>query len=319
MDNEFLLMDRIQKIQQIVGQYGEENFCISFSGGKDSTVLSALVDMAIPKNTIPRVYANTGIEYRLILEFVEREREREHLWELVILKPSVPVKPTLEKEGYPFKSKEHSALVASYQNGNKDGKWVTRYLTRIGRYGCPKKLLYQFSDDCKLRISDKCCLRMKEAPVHKWQNENNKPFSIVGIMQDEGGRRSSAKCLAFKGKNKMNFQPLVPVTKEWENWFIEQYKIDICDIYKPPYNFERTGCKGCPFNIELQKNLDTLEKFFPAERKQCEIIWKPVYDEYRRLGYRLKKDDKSKVLEELEKGQIQGQTNIFDYIDMEQE
>jgi 3'-phosphoadenosine 5'-phosphosulfate sulfotransferase (PAPS reductase)/FAD synthetase len=76
MDNEFLLMDRIQKIQQIVGQYGEENFYISFSGGKDSTVLSALVDMAIPKNTIPRVYANTGIEYRLILEFVERERER---------------------------------------------------------------------------------------------------------------------------------------------------------------------------------------------------------------------------------------------------
>lgn len=75
MDNEFLLMDRIQKIQQIVGQYGEENFYISFSGGKDSTVLSALVDMALPENKIPRVYANTGIEYRLILEFVERERE----------------------------------------------------------------------------------------------------------------------------------------------------------------------------------------------------------------------------------------------------
>ena len=75
MDNEFLLMDRIQKIQQIVGQYGEENFYISFSGGKDSTVLSALVDMALPENMIPRVYANTGIEYRLILEFVQRERE----------------------------------------------------------------------------------------------------------------------------------------------------------------------------------------------------------------------------------------------------
>lgn len=79
MDNEFLLQDRLQKIRQIISQYGEENFYISFSGGKDSTVLSALVDMAIPKNKIPRVYANTGIEYKLILDFVERERERASL------------------------------------------------------------------------------------------------------------------------------------------------------------------------------------------------------------------------------------------------
>ena len=74
MDNEFLLQDRLQKIRQIIRKYGEENFYLSFSGGKDSTVLSHLLDMALPNNKIPRVYANTGIEYRLILEFVERER-----------------------------------------------------------------------------------------------------------------------------------------------------------------------------------------------------------------------------------------------------
>ena len=76
-ENEFLLQDRLAKIKSVIEKYGEENFYISFSGGKDSTVLSALVDMALPGNKIPRVYANTGIEYRLILEFVERERERE--------------------------------------------------------------------------------------------------------------------------------------------------------------------------------------------------------------------------------------------------
>ena len=75
MTNEFLLQDRLQKIRQIIGKYGEENFYLSFSGGKDSTVLSALLDLAVPGNKIPRVYANTGIEYRLILDFVERERE----------------------------------------------------------------------------------------------------------------------------------------------------------------------------------------------------------------------------------------------------
>lgn len=76
MDNEFVLQDRIQKIQQVIRQYGEENFYLSFSGGKDSVVLSHLVDMAIPGNKIPRVFANTGIEYKLILDFVEREPVR---------------------------------------------------------------------------------------------------------------------------------------------------------------------------------------------------------------------------------------------------
>ena len=84
------------------------------------------------------------------------------------------------------------------------------------------------------------------------------------------------------------------LTEEWEEWFIKEFNIKICDIYKPPYNFTRTGCKGCPFALKLQNELDTLEKFFPAERIQCEAIWKPVYEEYRRLRYRLKDAEKGK-------------------------
>lgn len=77
MDNDFLLADRLQKIRQVIGKYGEDNFYVSFSGGKDSCVLSALIDEAIPENKIPRVYANTGIELNMIVDFVKRERERE--------------------------------------------------------------------------------------------------------------------------------------------------------------------------------------------------------------------------------------------------
>lgn len=35
-----------------------------------------------------------------------------------------------------------------------------------------------------------------------------------------------------------------------------------------------------------------MEKYFPAERKQCETIFGKVYDEYRRIGYRIKTDKK---------------------------
>ena len=75
-ENEFLLQDRIAKIKSINEQYDlEHNAYISFSDGKDSTVLSHLVDEALPGNTIPRVFFNTGIEYKLLVAFVERERE----------------------------------------------------------------------------------------------------------------------------------------------------------------------------------------------------------------------------------------------------
>lgn len=77
-ENEFLLADRIAKIKSMNELYDlEHNAYISFSGGKDSTVLHHLVDEALPGNKIPRVYINTGIEYKDIVIFVERERERE--------------------------------------------------------------------------------------------------------------------------------------------------------------------------------------------------------------------------------------------------
>ena len=58
------LQDRIAKIQAINEQYDlEHNAYLSFSGGLDSVIVSRLLDMALPNNNIPRVYANTGIEY----------------------------------------------------------------------------------------------------------------------------------------------------------------------------------------------------------------------------------------------------------------
>ena len=307
-NNEFLLQDRIQKIQQIVNKYGADNFYISFSGGKDSTVLSALVDMALPGNKIPRVYANTGIELNMIRDFVLDKVKNDDRFQ--VIKPSVPIKPMLEKEGYPFKSKMHSNYVWRYQEkGAEHYKSVRAYTKKENTLSgkpmfrpCPEKLMYQFTGENKLKISDKCCVRLKEAPLKKWQKENNKPYGIVGIMKSEGGRRSGANCLAFQGKKLKNFQPLTVVTKEWEEWFINQYKIEICPIYLPPYNFERTGCKGCPFALYLQHELDVLQEFFPNERKQCEIIWAPVYAEYRRIGYRLKP---------IESEQIEGQLSLF--------
>ena len=296
MDHEFILFDRLEVIKKTLEQYGEENFYLSFSGGKDSTVVHYLLDMALPGNRIPRVFINTGIEYNAIVNFVEKMAEKDD--RVVIIKPQKAIKETLEKYGYPFKSKEHAKKVDQWQRHHKMTNYLIKYLDdeTKSKFKCPEVLKYQFTDENDLKISHLCCLKLKKEPVHKWEKEQNKPIYITGIRSGEGGQRSNIKgCAIFQNGKLRNFHPLLPISDQWEEWFIQTKQIKLCELYYEPFNFKRTGCKGCPFALTLQEQLETMEKYLPGERKQCEFIWKPVYDEYRRIGYRLKKEEQLKL------------------------
>lgn len=294
MDDELILFDRLEVIKQTIQKYGEDNFYLSFSGGKDSTVVHYLLDMALPNNKIPRVFCNTGIEYNSVVKFVkEFDDDR-----FKIIFPKKNIKETLEKVGYPFKSKEHSCKVGLWQRGSRS-KSVMKYINAENlstRYACPEKLKYQFTDECKLKISELCCQELKKKPFKQWEKENNKHICITGMMREEKGQREHIDCIVVKKDKVVKFHPLSKVSKEWEDWFIKKYQVKLCELYSEPYNFERTGCKGCPFSLSLSQQLETMEKYFPNEKKQTEYIWKPVYDEYRRIGFRLKKEEQMKLL-----------------------
>lgn len=298
MDYELTLFDRLEVIKATNQKYDlEHNAYLSFSGGKDSTILHYLLDMALPNNKIPRVFINTGIEYQMIVDFVKGLASKDDRF--VILQPSTPIKPMLEKYGYPFKSKQHSHNVALYQHSGI-GLSVKRYLGFIEsntKFRCPKMLEYQFTNNFNLKISDQCCNKLKKEPIHKWEKANSRPIAITGMRRGEGGQRASIKgCVLTDDKgNLKKFHPLLVVDNEWEDTFIKANRIDVCDLYKPPYNFRRTGCKFCPFSLDLQEQLEVASRLLPNERKQAEIIWKPVFEEYRRIGYRLKKIEKIKL------------------------
>ena len=118
MDNELLLYDRLEIIKATNQKYDlENNAYLSFSGGKDSTIVHYLLDKALPNNKIPRVFIDTGIEYTKIREFVLNMAKNDPRF--VILKPSKPIKQTLESVGYPFKSKQHSHNIYVYQHNKK--------------------------------------------------------------------------------------------------------------------------------------------------------------------------------------------------------
>ena len=298
MDNELLLFDRIEVIKAANEKYDlENNAYISFSGGKDSTVLHYLIDQALPNNRIPRVFINTGIEYNDIVSFVKSMAEKDDRF--IIITPKIPIKQMLEKYGYPFKSKEHSLYVSVYQNSGVT-KTIKRYLQpneNRKNFKCPKVLSYQFTKDFNIKISNKCCFKLKKEPIAKWQKENNKSITMTGMRKQEGGNRRNIKgcIITDKDGSVKKFHPLLVVDDDFEDWFINKFQIKLCRLYYPPFNFERTGCKGCPFALNLQEVLTAMATYLPKERVQCEIIWKPVYDEYRRLGYRITDEEKLKL------------------------
>jgi 3'-phosphoadenosine 5'-phosphosulfate sulfotransferase (PAPS reductase)/FAD synthetase len=287
-ENEFILEDRIAKIQSIIKQEGEEKFYLSFSGGKDSTILHYLIDEAIPNNSIPRVFINTGIEYKMIVDFVKGLAINDNRF--VILNVGKNIKKTLDELGYPFKSKEHSLKVGEYQKGSR-AKSILDYKTMSGksRYGCPKKLLYQFEEDFTIKLSDKCCYEFKKKPFQQYESESGKTIALTGMRKEEGGLRANMRCIVTdKVGNIKKFHPLAVISEQWEEWYIKEKNIKLCKLYYEPYNFKRTGCKGCPYSLDLQEQLSVMELYLPNEAKQCETIWQPVYEEYRRINYRLR-------------------------------
>lgn len=93
------------RIRGWIDEYGEDGVYIAYSGGKDSTVLSHIVDSCYPDNEIPRVFCDTGLEYPEIREFVKKEPRA--VW----LKPRYTFKEVIERYGYPWISKEVSECV----------------------------------------------------------------------------------------------------------------------------------------------------------------------------------------------------------------
>lgn len=91
------------RIRGWINEYGEDGVYVSFSGGKDSTVLLDMVRKLYPD--VLAVFVDTGLEYPEIREFVKTFNNVE--W----LRPKKTFRQVIEEYGYPFISKEVSDRV----------------------------------------------------------------------------------------------------------------------------------------------------------------------------------------------------------------
>lgn len=108
-----------QRIREWVHKYGEDGVYVSFSGGKDSTVLLHIV-RGMYGDVIPGVFVDTGLEYPEIREFVRTFDN------IVWLKPKKNFRKIIEDYGYPFISKEVSECVYAAK------KYLTEVLQELG-------------------------------------------------------------------------------------------------------------------------------------------------------------------------------------------
>lgn len=91
------------RIKEWVDEFGIDGVYVSFSGGKDSTVLLTICRELYPD--MKAVFVDTGLEYPEIRDFVKT-------WDNVDwIKPKMNFKQVIEKYGYPFISKEVAECV----------------------------------------------------------------------------------------------------------------------------------------------------------------------------------------------------------------
>lgn len=104
------LSEKIQmtkrRINEWVDEYGSDGVYVSFSAGKDSTVLADIVRNICGYNDIPLVFVDVPTQYPELKKFAQTFDN------LVILKPKISFAEVCSKYGFPLISKEVSNCVS---------------------------------------------------------------------------------------------------------------------------------------------------------------------------------------------------------------
>ena len=171
-----------QRIRELIDKVGIDNVYVSFSGGKDSTVLSHLVkevEEEYPEHkAIPLVFCNTGLEYPELVNFVKKQRD------LVMIRPKLSFKEVIEKWGYPCVSKETSERIYAYRNYNISDERRKSLINSPNAYRrIPKKWQYLINAD--FEVNSMCCKVMKKKTISQICQRNRK----IPYFRDYGSRK----------------------------------------------------------------------------------------------------------------------------------
>lgn len=242
------------------------NVYISFSGGKDSTVLLYLVRNLYPE--VPAVFIDTGLEYPEIREFVRT------IDNVVWIKPKISFFSVLQKYGYPVISKMQAQYIECYRTTGsekmRDLRWNGKNYGSGLKYKISEK--WKYLVNAPFKISDKCCSVMKKKPAQEYEKTTHrKPF--IGLMTTDSQQRQKqylqGGCNVIDGHNQQS-RPIAFWLEEdiWD--YIKKYNIPYSKIYD--MGQKHTGCMFCMFGVHIGKGenrFQIMKRTHPKQYEYC--------------------------------------------------
>ena len=273
---------------------------VSFSGGKDSTVLKHIVDSMY--SDVPAVFVNTGLEYPEIQHFVREVKAEKYGCfnpDVEIIRPEMRFDEVIKKYGYPVVSKRVAGYVETAKRNpdSKRAKWIrgeewTKFVTG-GKWA--------FLIDAPFMVSAKCCAVMKHKPINQYGKLTGRK-AIIGTMATESPNREQAwlvnGCNAFEAKTPTS-QPLSFWTEQDILHYIKKFNVPYCPAYgeikvddNPEFEGQmnwidylecyepqdhlvttgcnRTGCMFCMFGCHLEKEPNRFQRLKQTHPRQYE-------------------------------------------------
>ena len=277
---------RIEEFIRTLG--GSDKVYISFSGGKDSTVLLDLVRSIYPD--VEGIFSNTGLEFPELVNFVKTKEN------ITMVRPKKSFKQVIEQDGYPVVSKKTSRMLKDLKNPtDKNIRIRSLYLSEyaLDKDGNPTEIKnnsfrlaekWKYLIDAPFKISNRCCDILKKNPIKDYEKISGKK-PIIGTMAIESKMRESAYlqsgCNSFaEGKERCN--PLGFWTEQDILEYIVRFNLPYASVYGDivkdnegrwiTSGEKRTGCIFCMYGIHLEKGenrFQRLQKTHPQLHSYC--------------------------------------------------
>ena len=237
-------------IREAVNEFGLQKVYISYSGGKDSTVLSHIAKTMYPD--ILHIFANTTNEYPETLQHIKWEKE-ENKTNIITVVPRDrngeiwTFKKVVDRYGYPMFSKRIANAIRTYQHAltAKTKQHSLDYMNRN---------FYKYEKYKELHISDKCCDKLKKEPLRRKAKELGLECAILGILASESYQREKDwleyGCNVFHEHKDNQSRPLSFWTEDDILEYIERVNVRIPELYEMGYS--RNGCMYCGFGVQLE-------------------------------------------------------------------
>jgi 3'-phosphoadenosine 5'-phosphosulfate sulfotransferase (PAPS reductase)/FAD synthetase len=248
-----------ERIRQWYDHWDGEVY-VSFSGGKDSTVLADMVARFCKKCgwKLYLLFVNTGLEYPELQKFVRTYAE----WlrttysidvQLDVVRPEMRFDEVIKNYGYPVVSKTVSNAISGAKNSISKGVYSYRLcqlgvqkdeyggLHDDGKYDYEETLKksifrqdkWRFLLDADFDTSSYCCDVMKKKPVKQYEKQTGRK-PIIGTMAWESQNRKAAwlqkGCNAFDGKRPTS-TPMAFWTEQDILHYIKKYNVPYASVY----------------------------------------------------------------------------------------